>query len=558
MEVAEFFGAEVGHTFTRLLRQTRQTRDGPRFKRQPHAVLGLEFPSERGDLGDDTRVAHRSRFGENRGKRRGGIGDECGSDLQLRHTRAGQLEFEMTQEPLAHGHESACAGLFPGRGLGDGVKGLVGEFGADAIGFELALVLADETALGVLHDLEEIAGREHLADDPHGETSDELGLEAEVDEILGDGLARALGGFFRSIFSRRDEADRPLTETPVHDLLESGESTADDEKNVARIDRLAGGLASVAAHLEHGLHLRLHVLRIAHRHLGFLHQLQQGRLHPASADIASSDIRGTRDLVDLVEVNDAVLGELDVAIGLAHELAHEIINIAADITGLGEFRRIGLHERHADEFGDVFDEVGFPDTGGTDDDDILLRELNPLCLDRIGLSEPLEVGGVVVVITHSDGEGLFRFVLPDHVTVEVILDLARDEVEIKFGGKGRVAPQIVILASRGRGLTEGRTRLGHGAEGNVVAETGAQEVAELACDFLGIGKGSLVVVFAWHIVEVTSRRNQGDYKIAMIFDRSGQRKRCTSAHRFANSGSAAASSSALAATSGACPVKKPK
>jgi hypothetical protein len=73
-------------------------------------------------------------------------------------------------------------------------------------------------------------------------------------------------------------------------------------------------------------------------------------------------LRGRGDLVDFIDVNDSVLREFDVAIGLVDEVAHEILDVAAHVTGLAELRRVRLDERHADQIRDVFDEIRFPDT----------------------------------------------------------------------------------------------------------------------------------------------------------------------------------------------------
>ena len=80
-----------------------------------------------------------------------------------------------------------------------------------------------------------------------------------------------------------------------------------------------------------------------------------------------------RDLVDFVDVNDAELRQRNVAVRFLHQLAHEIFDVAADVTGLAKFRRVRFDERHFDQLRDVFDQVGFSDAGRADEDDILLR-----------------------------------------------------------------------------------------------------------------------------------------------------------------------------------------
>ena len=97
------------------------------------------------------------------------------------------------------------------------------------------------------------------------------------------------------------------------------------------------------------LKLRSQIERSAQADLGFLHQLQQAALNAAAAHIPSQHIRWRGDLVDFVEVDDAVFRQLDVAIRLMDQFAHEIFHVAADVSGFGELGGVGLDERHPDQ-----------------------------------------------------------------------------------------------------------------------------------------------------------------------------------------------------------------
>ena len=159
------------------------------------------------------------------------------------------------------------------------------------------------------------------------------------------------------------EPDLPLGEAPRDLLLQALERAAHDKQNVARADRFALRFAAALLEFEGRLELRLQIVRAPQRHVGFFHQLEQRGLHAAPAHVASDQISGRRDLVDLVDVNDAELRELHVAIGLVHQFAHEILDVAADVTGLAELRRVRLHERNFDQLRDVLDQIGFSDAG---------------------------------------------------------------------------------------------------------------------------------------------------------------------------------------------------
>src|ERR1700686_1262883 len=53
------------------------------------------------------------------------------------------------------------------------------------------------------------------------------------------------------------------------------------------------------------------------------------------------------------------------------EVAHDLLDVAADITDLGEFRRLDLEERRAGELGEAPGYLGLADAGGPDHQDIL-------------------------------------------------------------------------------------------------------------------------------------------------------------------------------------------
>ena len=153
------------------------------------------------------------------------------------------------------------------------------------------------------------------------------------------------------------------------------ERAGDDEENVASIDGLPLLLSAVALEFERGLDLALDIVSGSQGHLGFLHELEQRGLHAAATDVAALPTGGGGDLVHLVDINDAVLRGIDIAIRPLHEIAHEVVDIAAHVAGLAELGGVGLDEGNADQLRNVLDEVRFTDAGGADEDDILLGKL---------------------------------------------------------------------------------------------------------------------------------------------------------------------------------------
>ena len=88
------------------------------------------------------------------------------------------------------------------------------------------------------------------------------------------------------------------------------------------------------------------------RHVGdgALEDLEQGLLHALAADVAGD--RGVvglaRDLVDLVDVDDAALGAVDVEVGGLEEPQQDVLDVLTDVAGLGQRGGVGDAEGHVE------------------------------------------------------------------------------------------------------------------------------------------------------------------------------------------------------------------
>jgi hypothetical protein len=80
-------------------------------------------------------------------------------------------------------------------------------------------------------------------------------------------------------------------------------------------------------------------------------ELQQRLLHAFARHVARD--RGVvglaRDLVDLVDVDDAALRLLDVVVAVLQQLLDDVLDVLADVAGLGQRRGVGDHERHVQQ-----------------------------------------------------------------------------------------------------------------------------------------------------------------------------------------------------------------
>ncbi len=123
-----------------------------------------------------------------------------------------------------------------------------------------------------------------------------------------------------------------------------------------------------------------------------------------------------RHLVDLVDVDDALLGPLDVVVGGLDQLEEDVLDILADVAGLGEGGGVGDGDRDVQLAGEGLDQEGLARTGGADHQDVRFGEFDVVVPGLAG-AHPL------VVVVHSDGEGLLGRLLAYHVLVQIGADL---------------------------------------------------------------------------------------------------------------------------------------
>ena len=198
-----------------------------------------------------------------------------------------------------------------------------------------------------------------------------------------------------------------LPDAPLDDLVEADEGAAADEQDVGRVD-LVELLVRVLAPA-----LRRHVGD------GALEDLEQRLLDALARDVAGDGgvLVLARDLVDLVDVDDPLLALLDVAARRLQELQDDVLDVLADVAGLGEGRGVDDGEGDGEQLGEGLGEQRLAGAGRADQEDVGLRELDlALAAVRV-ISMPL------VVVVDRDRELLLGLLLADDVLVEELLDL---------------------------------------------------------------------------------------------------------------------------------------
>lgn len=106
---------------------------------------------------------------------------------------------------------------------------------------------------------------------------------------------------------------------------------------------------------------------------------------------------------------------LDVVVGRLQQLQDDVFDILADITGLGQRRRIGHGEGNVDDAGERLGKIGLAAAGRADEHDVRLRQLDFAVL-----------GGVrqaLVMVVNGNRQDLLRLPLADNVFVEDLDDV---------------------------------------------------------------------------------------------------------------------------------------
>ena len=215
--------------------------------------------------------------------------------------------------------------------------------------------------------------------------------------------------------STRGEADRLALLVGA----QVGEGAGGDEQDVLGVDHDEVVFVPVLGHVQRD------------EQLAPLEDLQQRLLHPFAADVAPGAGAGARaaagDLVDLVDEHDAPLGALDVLVGPVEQFAHHDLHVFAVIARLGVFGGVGDGEGHLEQLGQGARDVGLARAGGPHHQDVGLAQ-EALAV-RGGLPAPLEV------VVGSDGHRALGPLLPDHVAVEVVVDLPRRGERLLAGAR---------------------------------------------------------------------------------------------------------------------------
>src|SRR6185312_1959409 len=167
--------------------------------------------------------------------------------------------------------------------------------------------------------------------------------------------------------------------------------------------------------------------------------LEQGLLHAFARDVARRRRRAAlaRDLVDLVDADDAARGLLDVAAGRSEQRLDHALDVFADVAGFGQRGRVRDRERDIELLGERLGEQRLARAGRPDEQDVALLQLD------VGLLAA-EADALVVVVD-GDGQGALGVLLTDDVAIELLDDGARRGI---LGALGRLFLGQDVVAQR--------------------------------------------------------------------------------------------------------------
>ncbi len=270
------------------------------------------------------------------------------------------------------------------------------------------MILLDQRVLGFGQNIDQGLFVEVLEGGDDRKPADELRDQAVLEQVLGLYFAQnlALAAVVEGPHVGA-ETDRGAPAARRDDLFKSGKGAAADEQDI-------GGV-----HLQE---LLLRVLAAALRRNArdrALHDLEQRLLHPFAGDVAGD--RGivgfAGNLIDLVDVDDAALRAFDVVVGGLKKLEDDVLDVFADVAGLGQRRRVGHGERHIEDARERLGEQRLAAAGRSDQQDVRLRQLDIVVLGAVVQA--------LVVVMNRDRKNALGVILADDVVVQDLADFAR-------------------------------------------------------------------------------------------------------------------------------------
>src|SRR5215213_517073 len=195
------------------------------------------------------------------------------------------------------------------------------------------------------------------------------------------------------------EAERLITQSTPDHFLKSDKGATANEKNISRIDREEFLVRVLATTLRWDISDRP------------FKDLQECLLHTFTRHVARDRrvLILTTNLVDLVDIDNALLRALDVAVGGLQEFENDVLYVFTNVAGFRQRRRIDDRERHSEHARECLREQRLAGAGRTDQQDVCFLDL-----DVRATTTKLDA---FVMLIDCDGETLLCLFLTDDVFV---------------------------------------------------------------------------------------------------------------------------------------------
>src|SRR6266851_1979366 len=264
--------------------------------------------------------------------------NHIGVDNDLFHIRA-RWDFihYVKQHIFNDAAQSARAGALFKRTFGGSVESIVGEDQFYAVKLQELLILLDDSIFGLSQDTYQGILIQAVQRYRHRQATHKLWDQSKFEQVIGDEMRQnGTFCFLIDLFLCLEAHHLIAAQALLDDLVKSFEGPATNEQDVGGID-LDEILVRVLA-------------PTLGRHVGnrAFDDLEQRLLYAFAGDIACD--RGivglARDLVDLVDIDDAAFGARNIKIGGLDQAQQDVFNILTNVTRLRESGSIGDTEWH--------------------------------------------------------------------------------------------------------------------------------------------------------------------------------------------------------------------
>ncbi len=136
-----------------------------------------------------------------------------------------------------------------------------------------------------------------------------------------------------------------------------------------------------------------------------------------------------RNLIDLVDIDDAALRTLNVIVGSLQQFQDNVLNVLTDIARLGKSRCVSHRKGNIEHPRQCLRQQCLATTSRPNEEDIRLRNFNVTSL--------ASVGKALVVIVHSHSQHPLCLGLTNHIFIENLVDICGCRHAIMPFGQGR-------------------------------------------------------------------------------------------------------------------------